>query len=107
MTAAERSSWHNSDLKFRAPLLLTPKNGGSFAPRVALDSNETVNIVWGDTNDGRGKILLAQSTDLGLTFSKPLDVSRSAGVAFDPEIAIDPSDAINIAWQDTAPGKNA
>src|SRR5262245_55229865 len=92
--------------KFRAPLCLTPENGGSFAPRVALDSNETVNIVWGDTNSGRGKVLLAQSTDFGLTFSQPLDVSRSAGVAFDPKIAIDPSDAINVAWQDTAPGKS-
>jgi len=92
--------------KFRAPLCLTPRDGGSFAPRVALDSNETVNIVWGDTNDGRGKVLLAQSTDLGLTFSQPLDVSRSAGVAFDPKIAIDPGDAINVAWQDTAPGKS-
>jgi hypothetical protein len=92
--------------KFRAPLLLTPHNGGAFGPRVALDSNETVNIVWGDTKDGRGKVLLAQSTDLGLTFSEPLDISRSAGVAFDPEIAIDPNDAINVAWQDTAPGKN-
>ena len=92
--------------KFRAPLRLTPDKGGSFAPRVALDSNETVNIVWADTNRGPGKILLAQSTDLGLTFSEPLDVSRSSGVAFDPEIAIDPSDAINVAWQDTAPGKN-
>src|SRR5262249_37390256 len=43
---------------------------------------------------------------VGLTFSQPLDVSRSAGVAFDPEIAIDPNDAINVAWQDTAPGKS-
>jgi hypothetical protein len=92
--------------KFRAPLCLTPEKGGSFAPRVALDSNETVNIVWADTNDGRGKVLLAQSTDLGLTFSQPLDVSRSTGVAFDPEIAIDSNDAINVAWQDTAPGKS-
>ena len=90
--------------KFRAPLNLTPHPGGAFAPRVALDSSETVNIVWGDTNDSRGKVLFIKSTDLGLTFNEPLDVSRSSGVAFDPEIAIDPGDAINVAWQDTAPG---
>ena len=89
---------------FRAPLNLTPHNGGAFAPRVALDSSETVNIVWGDTKDGKGKALFIRSTDLGRTFTEPLDISRSAGVAFDPEIAIDPSDAINVAWQDTAPG---
>jgi hypothetical protein len=91
--------------KFRKPLNLTPQNrGGAFAPRVALDSSETVNIVWGDTQDGGGKVLFVRSTDLGLTFNEPLDVSRSSGVAFDPEIAIDPNDAINVAWQDTAPG---
>jgi hypothetical protein len=90
--------------KFRAPLNITPHNGGAFAPRVALDSSETVNIVWGDTKDGGGKVVFVRSTDLGLTFNEPLDVSRSSGVAFDPEIAIDASDAINVAWQDTAPG---
>ncbi len=90
--------------KFRAPLNLTPYPGGSFAPRVALDSGETVNIVWGDTKDGSGKILFIRSIDLGLSFSEPVEVSRSAGVAFDPEIAIDSSDAINVAWQDTGPG---
>lgn len=91
--------------KFRAPLNLTPHNGGAFAPRVALDSNETVNIVWGDTKNGAAaKVLFVRSTDLGLSFNEPLDVSRSSGVAFDPEIAIDSSNAINVAWQDTAPG---
>ncbi len=90
--------------KFRKPLLLTPHNGGAFAPRVALDSNGTVNVVWGDTKDGTAKVLFARSTDLGLTFNEPLNVSRSAGTGFDPEIAIDSMDAINVVWQDTAPG---
>ena len=90
--------------KFRAPLLITPHNGGAFSPRVALDSNETVNLVWGDTKDGNAKVLFARSTDLGLTFNEPLDVSRSSGAGFDPEIAIDSNDTINVAWQDTAPG---
>lgn len=89
---------------FRAPRNLTPHKGGAFSPRVALDSSEAVNVVWGDTKDGPAKVLFARSTDLGLSFNEPTDVSRSSGVAFDPEIAIDPSDGINVAWQDTAPG---
>jgi hypothetical protein len=92
--------------KFRAPLNITPHNGGAFSPRVALDSSETVNIVWGDTKDSAGRIVFLRSTDLGLTFNSPLDVSRTSGAAFDPEIAIDASDAINVAWQDSAPGTN-
>lgn len=90
--------------KFRKPLNITPHNGGAFAPRVALDSSEAVNIVWGDTNQSNGKVLFVRSTDLGLSFNEPVEISRSSGAAFDPEIAIDSSDAINVAWQDTAPG---
>ena len=90
--------------KFRAPLLLSPHNGGAFSPRVALDSDEAVNIVWGDTLGGIAKVVFVRSTDIGLTFSEPLVVSKSSGNAFDPEISTDPSDAINVAWQDTSPG---
>lgn len=90
--------------KFRQPADITPHNGGAFAPRVALDSTGAVNIVWRDLKDSLGKAVFVRSTDQGATFTEPLDVSRSSGVAFDPEIAVDPSDAINVAWQDTAPG---
>ena len=92
--------------KFRQPLNVTPHNGGAFAPRVALDSSETVNLVWGDTKDGPAKVLFARSTDLGLSFNEPIEVSSSSGSAFDPEIAVDPTDAINVAWEDSSPGAN-
>lgn len=70
--------------KFRAPLNITPHDQAAFAPRVALDSNETVNIVWGETEIASGRVVFVRSTDLGLSFNEPIDVSRSAGVAFDP-----------------------
>jgi hypothetical protein len=35
-----------------------------------------------------------------------LDVSRTSSVATDPEIAIDPDDGINVAWQDGPSGAN-
>jgi hypothetical protein len=92
--------------KFRHPSNITPHKGGAFAPRVALDSAEAVNIVWGDTSDNLGTVVFVRSTDQGASFTTPLDVSRSSGVAFDPEIAVDSSDGINVAWQDTAPGKS-
>ena len=92
--------------KFRHPANITPHKGGAFAPRVALDSAEAVNIVWGDTRDNLGTVVFVRSTDQGASFTAPVDVSRSSGVAFDPEIAVDSSDGINVAWQDTAPGKS-
>jgi hypothetical protein len=51
--------------------------------------------------------MFARSTDQGDTFSEEMDISRSQGEAFEPEIAVDPSDAINVAWEDDAPGVNS
>ncbi|HJQ71315.1 MAG TPA: sialidase family protein [Blastocatellia bacterium] len=90
--------------KFRRPRNITTHNGGAFSPRVALDSSEAVNIVWGDIPTGQKQVVFVRSTDLGASFSAPLNVSRSSGDAFDPEIAIDPGDNINVAWEDTTPG---
>jgi hypothetical protein len=91
--------------KFRAAENITPHNGGAISPRVALDSGEGVNIVWGDLGNEGGKVIFVRSTDQGFTFTEPLDVSRSSGAAFDPEIAIDSNDTISVAWQDTAAGR--
>src|SRR5436190_8717440 len=67
--------------KFRQPENITPHNGGAFSPRVALDSGEGCNIVWGDSEDGGGKVVFVRSTDQGFTFTPPFDVSRSSGYA--------------------------
>lgn len=89
--------------KFRQPLDLTP-SGAAFSPRIALDSGEGLNIVWGDASTPGGRVVFVRSTDLGATYTEPLDVSRSSGFAVEPEIAVDPGDAINVVWEDTAPG---
>jgi hypothetical protein len=93
--------------KFRRPQNITPHDGGAFSPRIALDSSEGLNIVWGDFEVLTKKVLFRRSTDLGETFSAPVDVSRSSGQAFEPEIAVGPDDSINVAWEDTAPGSSA
>jgi hypothetical protein len=93
--------------KFKRPRNITPHNGGAFSPRVALDSTEAVNIVWGDIPGLQKQVVFVRSTDLGGSFSAPFNVSRSSGEAFDPEIAIDSADGINVAWEDTTPGVSA
>lgn len=92
--------------KFKKPISIT-HGGGAFSPRVALDSNEAINVTWGDTTGGGRRVLFARSVDQGDTFSEPINISRSSGEAFEPEIAVDPNGAINIAWEDTAPGENS
>jgi hypothetical protein len=93
--------------KFRKPQNITPHDGGAFSPRVAVDSNENVNVTWGDLETLDRRVLFQRSTDLGETFGESVDVGRSVGQAFNPEIAVGPDDSINIAWEDTAPGESA
>jgi BNR repeat protein len=94
-------------VKFKKPQNITDGDHGAFAPRVALDSIESVNVVWGDTRDNRRQVFFLRSTDQGTTFGQAVDISRSSGEAFEPEIAVDQNDAINIAWEDTAAGGSA
>jgi hypothetical protein len=93
-------------VKFRAPKNITPHDGGAFVPRIAVDSAENLNIVWGDTLTGR-RVVYTRSTDLGDSFSPLLDISRSTGFAFEPEIALDPQNNIYVVWEDDASGSKA
>lgn len=93
--------------KFKKAINITPHDGGAFSPRIALDSNEALNVTWGDTLGGGRRVLFARSTDQGDTFTEPLNISRSSGEAFEPEIAVDAAGSINIAWEDSGPGSNS
>jgi hypothetical protein len=90
--------------KFKRPFSITPGMGSAFAPRIAVDSNEAINVVWLDTSGALPRVAFVRSTDSAATFSAPLDVSRSAGGAIDPDIALDPGGAINVVWEDSASG---
>jgi hypothetical protein len=93
--------------KFRKPVNITPHEGGAFSPRVALDSNEAVNVVFGELSGPDRKVIFERSTDQGATFGDAVDVGRSSGQAFEPEIAVGPDDSINVVWEDTGPGASA
>ena len=88
--------------KYKKPKILTQGGGGAYSPRVALDSSEAVNIVYGDTTDNVRRVNFIRSTDQGETFSDPLRLSGASDGAFEPEIAVDPDDAINVAWEDSS-----
>jgi hypothetical protein len=84
----------------KKPANITPHEGGAFSPRIALDSTEALNVVWGDGKEPGLKVVFLRSADQGETFTDPLVVSGASTAAFDPEIAVDSSDGINVVWQD-------
>src|SRR5260370_38629609 len=68
---------------FGPPFNITPGREGNFFPRVAVDSGGSIFVVWADTANG-GQIILVRSTDLGINFSGPVNVSQPPGQAFAP-----------------------
>jgi hypothetical protein len=92
---------------FKRPGMLSPPGDGGFTPVVALGSNGSVYVAWADSAGGPRRVLLASSSDLGVTFSLPVNVSSSSGEAFDPTIAVDDGDAINVVWEDTGSGEGS
>jgi hypothetical protein len=94
-------------VKFKAPKNITPHNGGAFTPRIAVDSAEALHVVWGDTLNGAKRVVFTRSLDLGASFSEPVDISHSTGNAFEPEIAVDSGDGINVVWEDDREGAKA
>jgi hypothetical protein len=94
--------------KFKTkPANITPHDGGAFSPRIALDSGEGLHVVWGDTLEPGGKVVYVRSTDQGATFAEPHIISGASSTAFEPEIAVDSQDGVNIVWQDEASGVSA
>src|SRR5260370_5009241 len=88
---------------FGPPFNITPGREGNFFPRVAVDSGGSIFVVWGDTANGE-QIILVRSTDLGINFSGPINVSQSSGQSFLPWITVDGNDGIDVVWEYTAPG---
>ncbi len=94
--------------KFKTkPANITPHDGAAFSPRIALDSGEGLHLVWGDALEPGRRVVYIRSTDQGLTFSDPLILSGASTTAFDPEIAVDPQDGVNVVWEDADSGVNA
>src|SRR5262249_10726992 len=105
-TARPRQGYFvRSKKNFKRPAMLSSGNDGGFTPVVDVDSAGTVNIAWARSTNGSRQVVLVQSTDQGITFSEPVNVSRSPGEGFDPAIVIGFDNAINLAWEDTGSGK--
>lgn len=78
---------------------LTENAGDSTRPRLALDSSGTLHICWQDDKDGSTQVFYAKSQD-GVSFSEPVNISRSYEDAVKPRIAVDSAGKIHIVWEE-------
>ena len=87
-----------------------PPPDGSLAdqqqPALAVGSDGTIHIAWGDERFGNSDIFYARSADGGVSWSPNVRVNDDATVADQdfPTIAVDEHDHVHVAWEDSRNG---
>jgi hypothetical protein len=84
---------------FSAPINLSHSRLFPFGPRINVDSSDGINVVWNDNSPGNLDIFFARSTDGGLTFSSPVNVSHDASASGNPQVAADSTGNIFVVWE--------
>jgi hypothetical protein len=83
---------------------LTWTAGDSFKPAIALDSSNTIHVVWSDNTAGNEEIYHQRSTNGGVTWGSAKRLTWTAGDSFRPEIALDSYDTVHVVWTDDTLG---
>jgi PKD domain len=97
----------NQGASFSAPVNLSGTSGSTDNPRVSNDANGNIYIVWQDTTGSSARdIFFSASSNGGATFSAPQNLSGGLGDATFPQVAVDANNAVSVAWQLSAAGKN-
>ncbi|CAN5179301.1 hypothetical protein BH10CYA1_BH10CYA1_60970 [soil metagenome] len=80
-----------------------PTEGVSTRPRVAVEKNGAIDVVWTDTAYGvyNPEIYFTRSTDYGRTWITPINISQTPGASRDPQLAIGPDDSLHVIFADT------
>jgi len=80
------------------PVEVSNSPGEQFAQVIAISDNDAINIAWQDTGSGMSQILFSRSSDGGMTFSNPLQLSSGSVPASGPEIVVDRLGGLSVAW---------
>ena len=77
-------------------------------PAMAVAPNGTVYVVWPDHRGGNHDIMFSRSMDRGTTWSPTIRLNDDSTLAdqWMPDLAVDPSGGVHVAWMDTRNGQN-
>ena len=88
--------------------------GASYDPAIAVDSSNSVHVVWEDSTDGVWgtdyEIMYAYfSSDLGWSLPKVISDGYNSsfwndGYSVNPKIAVDSSNCVHVVWDDSTDG---
>ena len=83
---------------------LTWTSGDSYEPAIAIDSSDTLHVVWDSDSSGNYEIYYKRSSDGGLNWSAAKGLTGTSGWSEYPAITIDSNNVIHVVWQDDTPG---
>jgi hypothetical protein len=91
---------------FSPPVNVSNNDGQSVFPHIAADSRGILSVAWEDTtNNDQEDIFLARSSDGGVTFETPMNVSANSGFSQTAIVAVDNSGNLLISWTDDSPAQ--
>ena len=90
---------------FAPPVNVSGENSNAATPRIAVDSNGNVDVVWLDDSVGTPAVFFSRSSDGGQTFTNPLNISNHAGSPAESErVAVDAAGDIYVVWSEDSSG---
>jgi len=89
---------------FEPPVNVSATAGSSSKPVLAI-FGRTVLIAWVDDTPGTSNIFLTRSTNGGVTFEPPVNVSNTLGDADSPQLAVSGSSVL-VVWTNTTLGNS-
>lgn len=78
---------------------LTYTNVSNILPDFCIDSDDIIHLVWQREIDGDFEIIYKKSTDKGLSWSSPLQLTCTPGNLFKPIITSDSGSSLYLVWQ--------
>jgi len=93
----------NGGATFSAPINLSNTSGDSFNPRIAVGSAGNVNVVWEDDTPGNLDIMFSHSTNAGVSFTTPINLSNDSADSGSPQIAVAAAGNIYVVWENDTP----
>ena len=78
---------------------VTDDDAPSIQPALTVDRDGTIHLVWADRQEGAFQLFHATSTDDGMTFSPPEQLTSSAIGAWEPTLAVDEG-RVHVAWSE-------
>jgi hypothetical protein len=71
-------------------------------PSLAVDASATVHVAWTVGEDPAADVLVASSTDRGVTFGAPAVVAITTGHADAPKVAVDENGTVHVVYAEAA-----